>query len=141
MSHLLHDPSCLFCKIIAREIPSVKIYEDDETYAFMDLFPQTKGHCLVIPKNHSANMFEASIQDINASMAVVKKLAPAVKLALNADGIVITQFNGAAAGQTVFHIHYHILPAYEGVPMKRHAGDQADVADLQATAAKIIDAL
>lgn len=138
---MTHDPDCLFCKITKGDIPSVKIYEDADTYAFMDLFPQSKGHCLVIPKDHSENIFEAEQSALDAAMATVKKLAPAVKQAMDADGIVVTQFNGAAAGQTVFHIHFHILPAYEGTPLRIHAKEQADPDDLKSYATKIIAAL
>ena len=132
---------CIFCKIIAGEIPSTKIYEDEHCFGFMDLFPQSKGHCLLIPKAHSENLFEIAVEDLNHCMSAIKKLAPAVRAGLEADGVRLGQFNGAAAGQTVFHTHFHIIPCYEGIALKRHALEQADFDELSSQAERIKAAL
>ncbi len=128
---------CLFCKIASNDISSIKVYEDDIVFAMMDIFPESKGHLLIIPKTHGENLFEVDDSVLAHLIGVSKKIAKASKTALNADGIKIVQFNGKAAGQTVFHYHIHVVPAYEGTPFKRHAGQQADMDELQAIAEKI----
>lgn len=128
---------CLFCKIAANEIGSVRVYEDDSVFAMMDIFPESKGHCLIIPKVHGENIFEVADETLAHIIRVSKRLAAAAKKALNADGIKIVQFNGEAAGQTVFHYHMHIVPAYKGVGFKRHAGEPADFNELNELAALI----
>lgn len=134
-----YDEANVFAKIIRGEIPSVKIHEDDEVLAFMDAFPQAKGHCLVISKTSRArNLLDVEPEVLSAVMATVQKLARAVRAALNPDGIVVTQFNGAPAGQTVFHLHFHIIPRWDGVPLGRHAGGgMADMDELKALAEQI----
>ncbi|MBS9778411.1 MAG: HIT family protein [Gammaproteobacteria bacterium] len=122
---------CLFCKIATNEIPSIRVYEDDTVYAMMDIFPESKGHLLIIPKQHGENLFEIDDSVLAHVISVSKRIAGATKKALNADGIRIAQFNGAAAGQTVFHYHMHVIPAYSGVDLKRHAGTPADTDVLQ----------
>lgn len=128
---------CLFCKIANNEIPSTRVYDDEQVFAMMDIFPESKGHLLIIPKVHGDNLFEVDNDTLGHIIAVSKKLAAASQKALNADGVKIVQFNGAAAGQTVFHYHMHVVPAYEGVQFKRHAGEPADVVELQLLADKI----
>ena len=106
--------------------------------AFMDVFPQSRGHVLVIPKvSRARNLLEAEPASLGPLMAGVQKVAKAVRAALSPDGLVITQFNGAAAGQTVFHLHVHIIPRWEGVALARHGGGMADMAELRVLADQI----
>jgi len=132
-----YDPDNIFAKILKGEIPCHKIYEDEDTLAFLDIMPRTEGHALVITKEKAADLYSISPEGLGKLMAVVQKLAPKIKHAVDADGVLIQQFNGAAAGQTVFHLHIHIVPIKEGVPVKPHAGDMADPDDLAITAEKI----
>lgn len=132
-----YDPDNIFAKILKGEIPCQKIYEDQDALAFLDIMPRTEGHTLVITKEPAPDLFGISQEGLGKLMAVVQKLAPKIKEAVGADGILIQQFNGAVAGQTVFHLHVHILPIKEGVPLKAHAGDMADPDGLAATAKKL----
>ncbi len=136
-----YDPENIFAKIIRGEIPAHKVYEDDKTLAFMDIMPRTEGHTLVIPKAASRNMLDIGEDDLCALMKTVRKVARAVKKAYGADGVLIQQFNEPAAGQVIFHTHVHILPRFEGVPLKPHTGEMADNDALAASAEKIKDAL
>lgn len=106
--------SCLFCKIIAGEIPSTKVYEDDTVLAFLDIHPVNIGHTLVIPKAHHTNLYETPDEDLAHIMAVVKKLSISIKSGLNADGINIEMNNDPVAGQIIFHTHIHIIPRFSG---------------------------
>lgn len=116
----------------------MRVFEDDHVMAFMDVFPQAKGHTLVIPKHSTArNFLEEAPEIVGPLMLGVQRVARAVRAALNPDGLVITQFNGAPAGQTVYHLHVHIIPRWEGVPLGRHAEGMADVEELKALAAQI----
>ncbi len=135
-----YDPNNIFAKILRGEIPCHKIYEDQHTLAFMDVMPQVEGHCLVIPKHPSRNLLDADPIALAHLMTTVQKIATAAKKALNADGIQIRQYNEEAGGQTVFHLHVHILPMKIGMPMKKHTGKMADNA-LLAKQAQIITAL
>jgi len=134
-----YDPDNIFGKILRGEAPAARVFEDDHVYAFMDVFPQAKGHTLVIPKQSTArNLLEEEPQVLEKLILGVQRVARAVRAALNPDGIVITQFNGATSGQTVYHLHFHIIPRWEGVPVGRHAsGDMADPAELKALAEQI----
>ena len=126
-----YDDGNIFAKILRGEIPSARVYEDDHVLAFMDAFPQSRGHTLVILKEAKArNLLDVEPEPLQHLVAGVQRLARAVRAALNPDGIVVTQFNGALAGQTVFHLHFHIIPRWEGVPMGRHGGGMADGAEL-----------
>ena len=138
-----YDPDNIFAKIIRGDMPCVKVFEDEHTLAFMDVFPQSRGHMLVIHKAEQAcNLLDVSAEGLTQIMASVQRLTRAAKDALNPDGIVVTQFNGAPAGQTVFHLHVHIIPRYEGGDMRAHAsGQMADMDELTALAAQIIEAL
>jgi histidine triad (HIT) family protein len=136
-----YDPANIFAKILRGEIPCHKVYEDQATLAFMDVMPQAKGHALVVPKNPSRNIFDVAPADLNAVMATVQKLAPAVQKAFEAGGVLIMQFNESPAGQTVFHFHVHIIPRYEGVPLLKHGRQMADPAELSEHARKIRQAL
>jgi histidine triad (HIT) family protein len=136
-----YDPSNIFARILRAEIPCVKIYEDDRTLAFMDVMPQSQGHTLVVPKEAAQNIFDLSAEGLAAMMATTQKVAKAVKQGLQPDGIVLTQFNGPAAGQTVFHVHFHIIPRNEGDRLAPHARSMVNAATLEPIAAKIRSAL
>ncbi len=133
-----YDPNNIFAKIIRGEAPAIKVFEDDTALAFMDIFPQSDGHTLVIPKAFGAtNILDADSGALAALIARVQHVAKGVAAALQPDGIRIIQFNGAPAGQTVYHLHFHIIPVFEGTAVKRHAGEKADFAVLEKLAAKI----
>ena len=138
-----YDPDNIFAKILRGELPCVKVFEDEVALAFMDIFPQTEGHTLVIPKDVSArNLLDMPADRLGAYMLRVQRLAKAVETALQPDGIVVTQFNGAPAGQTVYHLHFHILPRMEGQPLRPHAGGgPAPAETLEPIAEKIRTAL
>jgi histidine triad (HIT) family protein len=138
-----YDDNNLFAKILRGEIPAVKVYEDADTLAFMDIFPQARGHVLIVPKNTRArNFLELPADRVASLMAVVHKLSKATARALNPDGVTITQFNGAPAGQTIFHLHFHIIPRYEGVRLAGHGhGNRADIAELEQIAKQIAAAM
>ena len=136
-----YDSSNIFGKILRGEIPAHKVYEDDATLVMMDIFPQSRGHTLVIPKAPSRNLLDADPAALAAVLPVVQRVAKAVKQATGAVGVRVAQFNEAAAGQTVFHLHFHVVPAYDGVPPGPHAGGKADDAELAALAKAITAAL
>jgi len=138
-----YDSGNIFAKIIRGEMPCVKLRETGETLSFMDVFPQSKGHCLVIHKAATAtNLFDIGQKDLATLMAEVQTIAAAVKVGLAPDGIRIAQFNGAPAGQTVYHLHFHIIPIYDGVPLGAHAsGGPAGADVLEPIAARIRAAL
>ncbi|XUY28021.1 HIT family protein [Agrobacterium sp. rho-8.1] len=136
-----YDTNNIFAKILRGEIPCAKVYEDDDTLAFMDVMPQAPGHLLVIPKAASRNILDADPAVLARTIAVVQKLAIAAKHAFDADGVYVAQFNEPAAGQTVFHLHFHVIPRNEAEPMKPHSGTMADGNVLRAQAEKIKAAL
>jgi len=138
---MAYDQNNIFAKILRGEIPCVKIYEDAKTLAFMDVMPQAEGHALVVPKEAAENILDLSAEGLTAMMATTQKVAQAVKKGLAPDGIILTQFNGAAAGQTVFHVHFHIVPRSEGERLAPHARAMVDAAILEPIAAKIRSAL
>ena len=138
---MTYDRSNIFAKIIRGEIPCVKIYEDDKTLAFMDVMPQADGHTLVVPKEDAENIFDLSPQGWAALMATTQKVAKAVKAATGAPGLMIVQLNGPAAGQSVFHIHMHIIPRTAGIDLKFHAREMVDPRSLEPLAARIRAAL
>lgn len=105
---------CIFCKLANGVIPTNTVYEDDLFRVFMDASPATKGHCLIVPKNHYANLFELGEEETNKLLALAKKVAAHLKEKLGADGLNLVQNNGEIAGQTVFHFHLHVIPRYEG---------------------------
>lgn len=141
--HAAYDPSNIFAKILRGEIPAVTVWEDDAVLVFMDVFPQSEGHVLVISKTSTApTMLEIEPEALAAVTAAVQRTARAVEKALKPDGFSIMQFNGEAGGQTVFHLHFHIIPRWTGRDMKGHGhAPMADVEHLKATAAKIAAAL
>ena len=134
-----YDEGNIFAKILRGEMPAARVFEDEHVFAFMDVFPQAKGHTLVIPKQSRArNLLEEEPQALSHLILGVQRVARAVRAALNPDGIVITQFNGAPAGQTIYHLHFHVIPRWEGVAVARHAaGGMADPEELKALAAQI----
>ena len=135
-----YDNDNIFAKILRAEIPSFKVYEDDDTYCFMDIMPRSDGHCLVIPKTPCRNILDASDAQLAAVMATVKTVASAAMAAFDADGITVQQFNEAAGGQEVFHLHFHIHPRHEGVSM-RPAGTMGDMDAIKRHAEAITAAL
>jgi histidine triad (HIT) family protein len=136
-----YDDSNIFARILRGEIPSHKIYEDAGTLAIMDVMPQSKGHALVIPKQKSRNVFDADPAALAAALATAQKIAKAAMKAFSADGVMLVQYNEAPAGQTVFHLHFHVIPRYEGAPLKGHGGPMEDNAVLAGHAAQMRAAL
>ncbi len=136
-----YDPNNIFAKILRGEIPCVKVYEDVKTLAFMDVMPEAEGHVLVIPKESAENILDLSPDGMTAMMAATQKVAKAVDKALAPDGILFKQYNRAAAGQSVFHVHFHIVPRWEGVPMAPHGKVMVDAAALEPIAARIRSAI
>jgi histidine triad (HIT) family protein len=132
-----YDPDNIFAKILRGDIPCHKIYEDDHTLAFMDVMSQVDGHCLVVPKMPSRGLLDADPAVLAHVMATVQNVAAAAVEAMGADGFQIRQYNEPAGGQTVFHLHVHILPMKEGVGLKPHSGKMADHAALAETAERI----
>jgi histidine triad (HIT) family protein len=134
----MSDPDCLFCKVLAHEIPAEFLWEEDETAAFMDINPWTRGHALVIPRNHSKDLYEVSDGDIAATTAGTKRLAKLMKERLGCDGINLLNCCEAAAWQTVFHFHIHVIPRYEGDPLQLPVRPQpAEREELAAVAAEL----
>ena len=136
-----YDSSNIFAKILRGEIPCHKVYEDGDALVFMDVMPQAPGHTLVVPKAVSRNILDADPAVLAKILPLVQKIARAAKAAFNADGITIMQFNEPAGGQTVFHLHYHVIPRMDGVPLQPHSGKMEDGAILAAQAQKIKKAL
>ncbi|HVY87056.1 MAG TPA: HIT family protein [Caulobacterales bacterium] len=141
--HGTYDTDNLFAKILRSEIPAVKVLDDEIALAFMDLFPQARGHTLIVPKGVQArNFLDLPRATVGPLMERVQRVAIAVEKALKPDGVVVTQFNGAPAGQTIFHVHFHVIPRYEGVALAGHGhSKRADVAELEGIAREIAAAL
>ncbi len=137
MSTPAYDDSNVFAKIIRGELPAAKVFEDEHVLVIMDVMPQGPGHTLVIPKAKARNLLDIGEEDLKRAILVVKRVANAVKAAFDAPGVFVMQFNEPAAGQTVFHIHFHVIPRFEGVPLKPHSGGMADAKVLAEHAAKI----
>ena len=136
-----YDTNNIFAKILRGEIPSHRVYEDEHTVAFMDVMPQANGHTLVIPKAPSRNILDADPETLSRLFPIVQKVAVAAKEAFEADGVTVIQFNEPAAGQTVYHLHVHIIPRVEGVALKPHSGTMEDQGVLAANAEKLRAAL
>jgi len=141
--HGAYDPDNIFAKILRGDMPSVKVWEDDDVLAFMDVFPQSEGHVLVVSKTSTArNILEIEPETLAKLTAAVQRTARAVEKALKAEGLSLMQFNGDAGGQTVFHLHFHIVPRWADRPMKGHGhAPMADAEQLKALAQKIAAAL
>lgn len=134
-----YDNQNIFAKIIRGEIPCYKLYEDDDVLAFLDVFPQSFGHTLVIPKRAAArNILEIDADSLTKVITVVQMLTKALVAELEPAGVQVAQFNGAPAGQTVFHLHMHIVPRFEGEALAVHAGGQAEPETLAALQARIV---
>ena len=135
-----YEPDNIFAKILRDEIPSTRVYEDDATLAFMDIMPRADGHLLVIPKSPCRNVLDATPEQLATVMASVQKLSRAVMQAFDAQGVTIQQFNEAAGGQEVFHLHFHVLPRHEGVSL-RPPGKMGDFDEIAMHAERIKAAL
>ncbi|WP_379070811.1 HIT family protein [Mesorhizobium sp. UC22_110] len=136
-----YDDTNIFARLLRGEIPSHRVYEDDAVIAFMDVMPQGTGHTLVVPRAPSRNLLDAAPATLAPLFAVTQKVAQAVKKAFAADGVTIMQFNEPASGQTVYHLHVHVIPRFEGVPLKPHSGGMEKPEVLAANAEKIKSAL
>jgi histidine triad (HIT) family protein len=136
-----YDANNIFAKILRGEIPCHKVYEDADALVFMDVMPQSPGHALVLPKAQSRNLLDADPAVLAKIIPLVQKVAGAAKSAFNADGISIAQFNEPAGGQTVFHLHFHVIPRYEGKPLQTHARNMEEGSVLAANAEKLKAAL
>jgi histidine triad (HIT) family protein len=128
----MRDPDCLFCKIVAGDVPATRVREDERTVAFMDINPATRGHMLVIPREHSTNLLEIASEDLAACAATAKELTALVSERLGADGVNVLNSCGRAAWQTVFHFHLHVIPRYQGDPLRLpwvpEPGDRDEIA-------------
>jgi histidine triad (HIT) family protein len=128
----MRDPDCLFCKIVAGELPSERIDENERTVSFMDISPATRGHALVVPRNHATDLLEADPEDVAAVAVAAQRLAGKVVERLGADGINLINSCGRAAWQTVFHLHMHVIPRYADDPLKLpwvpSSGDAGEIA-------------
>ena len=136
----IYDPNNIFAKILRGEAPCVKVYEDEVSLAFMDVMPRAEGHTLVIPKVRSRNLFDIEPQDLAGFMPSVQKVAHAVRDGMKAEGISLQQFNEEAGGQQVFHLHFHVLPRWTGVPLRPPGGPFQNAEALRPHAEKIIAA-
>jgi histidine triad (HIT) family protein len=141
MSAAAYDDNNVFAKILRGELPSYRLYEDEATIAVMDVMPTADGHSLVIPKAASRNILDADPETLQKLIPTVQRIARAVKKAFKADGVAVYQFNEPASGQSVFHLHFHVVPRFEGVPAKPHGSKMEDQAVLAANADKIRKAL
>jgi len=137
----MSNPDCIFCKIISGEAAAVKVTETEHALAFMDLFPASPGHTLVIPKLHYENLFESTPETLPAVHLLARRVARAIKSALRPDGLMVFQLNGEAAGQTVFHYHAHLIPRMAGSEFKLHGRQRAGDAELEALSRRIANAL
>ena len=138
---MAYDTNNIFAKILRGEIPCVKVFEDAGTLAFMDVMPEAEGHVLVLPKEAARDILDLSAEGLRAMMATVQRVAKAVDRALAPDGIQLKQYTRASAGQSIFHVHFHVLPRWEGVELAPHGKAMVDAARLEPVAAKIRAAL
>lgn len=136
---MAYDADNIFAKILRDEAPAFKVFEDDHSLAFMDVMPQVEGHTLVIPKDDAQDLHDVNPTILAHTIQTTQTVAAAVKAAFSAPGVMIAQLSGAAAGQTVFHLHFHILPRFDGVEFGMHAREMADF-DLLAQHAELIRA-
>lgn len=136
-----YDSNNIFARILRGELPCFKIYEDADAIAFMDIMPQSDGHALVVPKEAAVDLFGLSEKGAAAAIRATQIVARGVREAFQPDGVVISQFNGAAAGQTVPHVHFHIVPRYADQSLRGHARQQQDMEVLKQHAARVVAAL
>lgn len=137
---MAYDENNIFAKILRGEIPAIKVYEDEKTFAFMDIMPQADGHTLVIPKYPAITLLDIPSDELAHTIQVTQKIAQAIEKALDSKGIILTQLSGEAAGQTVPHLHFHLIPS-SGPQLKKHATELGDTEKIQALAKKIKMAL
>ena len=138
---MAYDTNNVFARILRGEVPAHKVLEDEHTLAFMDVMPQADGHALVIPKHAAENLFDLPADALAATILTTQRVARAVKQAFDAPGILIAQLNGPAAGQSVFHVHFHVVPRHAGIDLRFHARDMADPAILAEHAERVRAAL
>lgn len=136
-----YDPDNIFAKILRGDLPAHRIYEDDHSFAFMDIMPRGEGHCVVIPKAHARNLLDIAPNDLAKLIQTVQHIAKASLKAFGADGVTIEQFNEPAAGQSVYHLHFHVIPRFEGVALKPHSGVMEKPDVLASSAEKMIGVL
>jgi histidine triad (HIT) family protein len=136
-----YDPNNIFAKILRGELPAHKVYEDDKTYAFLDIMPQAAGHTLVIPKAPVRTILDIAPDDLAYLMQVTQKIARTAVAVFGADGLTIIQFNEPAGGQTVFHLHVHVIPRKNGVPLRPHGSYKEEMTVLSDQALKLAAAL
>ncbi|WP_020176716.1 HIT family protein [Methyloferula stellata] len=136
-----YDDTNIFAKILRGELPCYKIFEDDAALAFMDIMPRTQGHCLVIPKVPARNVLDIPPDDLSKLIPRVQKVAQAAKIAMQADGITLHQYNEPAGGQVIFHLHFHVMPRFAGIELRPHTGQMEKAEVLEANRDKIIAAL
>jgi len=136
-----YDKNNIFARMVRGEIPCITVHEDAETLAFMDIMPQAQGHTLVIPKIAGESLLDSPPASVAAVIRTTQRVARAVKVAFSCPGLIVTQFNGALAGQTVFHLHFHVIPVYAETSLKMHARGKADPAELEDQARRIRAAL
>ena len=141
MADHTYDPGNIFAKILRGEVPSHRVYDDGEVIAFMDVMPQGNGHALVLPKAPSRNLLDADPTTLGPLLRATQKVAKAVKRAFDADGVTVIQFNEPSSGQTVYHLHVHVIPRFEGVALRPHTGAMEKPEVLAANAEKIRKAL
>lgn len=134
---MAYDQDNIFARILRGEAPACKVYEDDHSLAFMDVMPQVDGHTLVIPKDDAENLLEVDPDVLGHTARTVQRVGAAVQAAFASPGFMVAQLNGSAAGQTVFHLHFHIMPRFEGLEFRMHARDMADFDLLEAHAERI----
>jgi histidine triad (HIT) family protein len=133
----IYDENNIFAKILRGELPCEKVYEDQHVLAFMDIMPRADGHVLVIPKTPARNIFDINPEALAAMMPSVQKVAQAVQKGMDAEGLTLQQFSESAGGQVVFHLHFHLLPRWEGVKLRPHTGEMENKSVLAAHAEKI----
>ncbi len=134
----MRDPNCIFCKILDGELPAVIVQEDDHTVAFMDINPWTRGHAVVIPREHSRNLYDVPQEDLARTASAAKRLAERVRDRLGADGVNLLNSCEPAAWQTIFHFHVHVIPRYEDDPLELPTRPRpAEPAELEAVAAEL----
>ncbi len=114
----MRDPDCIFCRIVAGELPATIVAEDERTISFMDINPATRGHALVVPRTHAQDLLSIGVEELQATIAAAQRLAAMVKERLGADGVNVINSCGAAAWQTVFHFHLHVIPRYHQDPLR-----------------------
>lgn len=136
---MTHDTKCIFCRIVSGDAPSHKVFEDDTVLAFMDIYPASEGHVLVIPKEHCQTVYDITEAHVCTVSAVCRRVAKAIGATLNPDGLSIVQANGGAAGQTVMHYHVHVIPRITGQKLRLHGPRQAPAEQLAATAARLAE--